>query len=165
MATEERRPDDTLRSAHLLIENDLEQGRTFTAASALKFASTAAQDHARVPALADLTALFDDVPELGRTRELVTNVSRAQGLIAADRGDEDAAAEAFSAGLAAARSLGERWLLAELLADYGRFLASCGRFDDAEPLLDEAQQLWERMGAVRWLERIEAARGSAKVPA
>jgi tetratricopeptide (TPR) repeat protein len=98
-------------------------------------------------------------------RDLVANVGRSQGLIAADRGDEDAAAEAFSAGLAAARSLGERWLLAELLADYGRFLASVGRFDDAEPLLDEAQQLWEGMGAIRWLERIEAARSPAKVTA
>ena len=102
---------------------------------------------------------------LGRTRDLIANIGRAQGLVAADRGDEDAAAEAFSGALAAARSLGERWLLAEVLADYGRFLVSAGRFDDAEPLLDEAQELFERMGATRWLERIEAARSPAKVTA
>ena len=165
MATEERRPDDALRSARLLMENELEQGNPFGAAATLKLAPTVAQDHGRVAALAELTALVDAVPELGRMRDLVASISRAQGLVAADRGDEDGAVEAFSAGLAAARNLGERWLLAELLADYGRFLVSVGRFDDAEPLLDEAQQLWEGTGAVRWLERIEAARSPSKVTA
>ena len=32
-------------------------------------------------------------------------------------------------------------------------------------LLDEAEELWESMGAKRWLARIAAARGSVEVPA
>jgi len=165
MATEERRPDDALESSLLLLENELEQGSPFGAAATLKLASTVAQDHGRVPELDKLTALVNAVPDLGEMRDLVANVSRAQGLVAADRGDEDAAVEAFSTALAAARSLGNRWPLAEVLADYGRFLVSVGRFDDAAPLLDEAQELFEYMGANRWLERIEAARAHAKVTA
>jgi hypothetical protein len=52
-----------------------------------------------------------------------------------------------------------------VLTDYGMWLADSGRGEEAEPLLDEAEQLWEAMGAVRWLERIEAARNPAKVTA
>jgi Tfp pilus assembly protein PilF len=90
---------------------------------------------------------------------------RVRAFRAISAGDEDAAADAFAEALAAARNYGRAGHLAPVLADYGVWLAESGRGDEAEPLLDEAQELFERMGAVRWLERIEAARSPAKVTA
>jgi hypothetical protein len=53
-----------------------------------------------------------------------------------------------------------------VLADYGAALVRAGRPGDAEPLLAEARELYERMGATMRLERIDAlAHGSAHAPA
>jgi hypothetical protein len=77
--------------------------------------------------------------------------------VAAAAGDVDAAAEAFTNALAAARNLGHAPTLAPVLVDYGTWLASVDRVAEAEPLLAEARELWQGMGAVRWLERIDTA--------
>jgi hypothetical protein len=79
---------------------------------------------------------------------------RAQAGIEA--GDEDATADAFAVALAAARSLDRPGQLAPVLADYGVWLARSGRADEAEPLLDEAQEIFGRLGAQRWLDHIAA---------
>jgi hypothetical protein len=52
-----------------------------------------------------------------------------------------------------------------VLADYGDWLVACGRAEEAEPLLDEARKLFERMRATRWLERIDAVRPKETVVA
>jgi class 3 adenylate cyclase/tetratricopeptide (TPR) repeat protein len=153
---EARRPGDVLRSCRLIIESELVRDDPQSAAGALRWACRVAQEHDLVPALAELTALFDDVPERSRVRELVAELEHARGVVTADAGEEDAAAEAFGVALAAARSLGHRWLTAEVLTDYGRALVRAGRAEEAQPLLDEARELWEQMGATAWLERIAA---------
>ena len=86
-------------------------------------------------------------------------------ILAAGGGDVDGATEAFALGLAAVRSARHVWMTASLLTCYGRALASFGLSEDAEPLLDEAQELWEQMGATRQLERVAAARGHVEVSA
>lgn len=45
--------------------------------------------------------------------------------------------------------------LAPVLADYGTWLQSMGRVDEAAPL-QEARELFEGMGAVVWLRRLDA---------
>ena len=45
--------------------------------------------------------------------------------------------------------------LAPVLADYGTWLQSMGRVDEAAPLLQEARELFEGM-AVVWLRRLDA---------
>ena len=42
-----------------------------------------------------------------------------------------------------------------MLFDYGRWLVQTGRTEEAEPLLEEARTIFERMKATRWLERVE----------
>ena len=49
------------------------------------------------------------------------------------------------------------------MTDYARALVSFDRAQEAGPLFDEAEELWEEMGATRWLERIAAARGLVEV--
>jgi hypothetical protein len=52
------------------------------------------------------------------------------------------------------RNLGKAALLGPVLFDYGRWLVQTGRTEEAAPLLEEAQTLFERMKATRWLERV-----------
>src|SRR5207249_12083685 len=65
--------------------------------SAFRWASTVAQEHPLVPELSELVARYDQIPELQRTRELVGQLGRARGILAANTGDENAA-EAFGIG-------------------------------------------------------------------
>ena len=52
-------------------------------------------------------------------------------------------------------NLGDVFFLAPVLADYGTWLHSMGRVDEAAPLLQEARELFEGM-AVVWLRRLDA---------
>ena len=117
-------------------------------------------------AAAPLADLYDTVPPAALTRFLRAQGGRVRALRAHHvGGDENAAADAFAEALAAARSLGRAGQLAPVLADYGAWLVECGRADEAEPLLDEAQELFEHMGARRWLQRIASVRPTAAVTA
>jgi hypothetical protein len=116
-------------------------------------------------AVAPLAELYEKVPALARTCALQVHGGRVLGLRAGAAGEEDVAADAFADALGAARSLSRDGHLAPVLADYGVWLVECGRIEEAEPLLDEARELFERMGAKRWLERIDAVRPQEPVPA
>jgi hypothetical protein len=116
-------------------------------------------------AVVRLAPLYDTVPETVLTRTIRAHGQRVRACRAIVAGDDDGAADAFAEALAAARSYGRALHLAAVLADYGIWLAECGRGTEAEPLLDEAQALWERAGAKRWLALIESARATIQVPA
>jgi hypothetical protein len=137
-----------------------------SAAGVFRIAAPIAQDHGFVSELAGLTAPFADASATRLTRFGVSSLERARGAVAAQAGDEDAAVSAFGLALAAARSANDLWFLAEVLSDYGSALVSFGRPDEAEPLLDEARELWMRMGAAAQLERLEQIGGArAEIPA
>jgi hypothetical protein len=52
-----------------------------------------------------------------------------------------------------------------VLVEHGEWLAGRGRDDDAEPLLAEAREIFERLRATPWLERAtRAAAGRAAEP-
>jgi class 3 adenylate cyclase/tetratricopeptide (TPR) repeat protein len=152
-----------------------ELGRAWEMALAREFWPAVAEVLQRV---ADAAAVLDDpapaagfadrcdaLPASAQTRHLRAMAGRVRAVRAAAAGDEDGAADAFADALAAARSLGRKAPLASVLADYGVWLVECGRHDEAEPLLDEARQLYEHMGAQRWLDRIAAARPKAELTA
>ena len=54
------------------------------------------------------------------------------------------------------RELGTPFYLACTLFEHGEWLALMGRSKDAEPLLAEARATFEQLGAVPWLERLDA---------
>ena len=160
---DEGRADDALHACRLAIESELRQDDAQGAAGVLRWARVVADEFGRVPALAELVALFDDVPENRLKRFAIANLESAKALLAAHAGEGDAAADALGAALAAARSMGDRWLTAEILTGHGLLLAGSGRAEEAGPLLAEAEELWKQMGATRRLELIAAARGLVEV--
>jgi class 3 adenylate cyclase/tetratricopeptide (TPR) repeat protein len=93
-------------------------------------------------------------PTHGRTVQ--SQIHRLRANAAGAAGDSDAAADAYAVALANARNLGYPFWLAPVLADYGAWLCSVGRAEDAAPLLAEARELFERMGAEVWLRRLDA---------
>jgi hypothetical protein len=159
------RGEEGLNSCAAWIDNQFTQEDPKRAAGALQFGSRIAREYGLVEGLSNLVARFDAVPERQRPRDLIGALSDARGIAAAAKGDEDVAMDAFGIGLAAARSAGDRWMTAEILSDYGLALLSFGRADEAEPLLDEAQGLWGRMGANAWLKRPGEARAKVSTPA
>jgi class 3 adenylate cyclase/tetratricopeptide (TPR) repeat protein len=108
-------------------------------------------DHAPARAAAEAV---EALPEGMRTRAIDSQLFRARARLAADDGDDAAAADAFAVALANARNLGYAYWLASVLEDYGLWLAAHGRAEDAAPLLDEARALYADMGAVACLERM-----------
>ncbi len=58
--------------------------------------------------------------------------------------------------LANARNLGYAFWLAPVLHDYGAWLVSSSRPEEAAPLLAEARELFTDMGATVWLQRLDA---------
>jgi class 3 adenylate cyclase/tetratricopeptide (TPR) repeat protein len=164
VAADEGRAAEALQLCRLAIEKDLDPNPRF-ATLGVEIANRIAQEHGLVSELADLTALFVDVSETRLTRYGVATLNHARGVVAAANGDEDGAVSAFATALAAARSADQRWHLAEILGDYARALVDFGRADEAEPLLAEARELWQGMGATAQLERLaQVRRPPAEVP-
>ena len=72
----------------------------------------------------------------------------------------------FRAATALFRELALSFWLAVTLLEHGELLARQGRAGDAEPLLAEAREIFERLEARPWLERLDAvAASSARVTA
>src|SRR5207302_10772032 len=107
------------------------------------------------PSLAlPMAALLDAIPPARRTRAVELCLARIRGNVAAEKGEDDTAAEQYALALATARNLGNASLLGPVLVDYGRWLLQTGRTEEAAPLLEEARTLFEPMKATRWLERV-----------
>jgi hypothetical protein len=78
-------------------------------------------------------------------------------------GDDPAADRHFSAAEASLRSLELRFHLAVVQLEHGQWLMARERPADAQSLLADARETFDRLEAIRWLERLDVARAS--VPA
>ncbi len=86
----------------------------------------------------------------------VGQARRFEALLAARSGDSERAEERFRAATEMLREISARFYLAVVLLEHGEWLAEAGRANEAEPLLSEARETFERLGAVPWLERLDA---------
>ncbi len=80
--------------------------------------------------------------------------SRLSALVAAARGDRDRVEQGFKAGAGLFRELGMRFWLAVTLLQHGEWLGASGGTDEAGPFLEEAAEIFERLRARPWLERM-----------
>ena len=103
-----------------------------------------------------IAARVDGLPATIHVRSVDSQLHRLRANAGAAAGDEQAAADGYSVALANARSLDYAFWLAPVLHDYGAWLVSTGRPDEAAPLLTEARELFERMGATTWIQRLDA---------
>jgi len=72
-------------------------------------------------------------------------------------GDDPGADRDFTGAAAKLRAIGLLFHLAVVQLEHGEWLIARGRPDDAQPLLSEANETFERLGAKPWLERLIAA--------
>ena len=83
--------------------------------------------------------------------------ARLKARLAARRDEGDEAETGFRAAAALFRELGMPFWLAVSLLEQAEWLAVEDRAAEAEPLLAEAREIFERLEATPWLERIALA--------
>jgi len=155
VAIGERRPADALPLFEELIHSLVEQDLLGLAGPIFVDIPTAASDLQDSTLALPVAELLDAIPPGRRTRAVELCRARIRANAAAGREDHDTAAEEYGLALATARNLDKAALLGPVLFDYGRWLVQTGRTEEAEPLLEEARTIFERMKATRWLERVE----------
>nr|MBA2641588.1 AAA family ATPase [Actinomycetota bacterium] len=109
----------------------------------------------------ELVASIEAVPPGLRSPYLGAQALRLRARLAAS---EDAALESYEAAAQRFRELGVVFWLAVTLFESAERRVAAGRRDEAEPLLLEAREIFERLEAKPWLERSERVGGAAKVP-
>jgi hypothetical protein len=81
-------------------------------------------------------------------------VARFRARLSAARGKDEQVEQKFKDASGLFRELGFRFWLAVTLLEYGEWLTGQDRVDEATPLLDEAREIFERLKARPWLDRL-----------
>jgi len=118
-------------------------------------AALALDDVARVE---ELLAMVDALPPGNSPLFLRAQSVRFAARLAARREGPEEVAPLFARATDQFRALGYPFPLATCLLEHGEWLLTCGRQDEAAPLLDEAATTFERLGAKPWIERTAQAR-------
>jgi class 3 adenylate cyclase/tetratricopeptide (TPR) repeat protein len=106
--------------------------------------------------LEELIARVETTPPGLRSPLLGAQAARFRATLTAARGDGDPAPH-LKAAAGSFRELGTPYWLAVSLLEHAEWLAGRDRPEDAKPLLDEARDLFGRLRARPWLERVDRA--------
>jgi class 3 adenylate cyclase/tetratricopeptide (TPR) repeat protein len=104
----------------------------------------------------ELVRMINELPAVDRVPLLEAQAARFAARLAATRGEASSVEPGFKRSVALLREIGARFWLAVVLLEHGEWLAETGRAEEAEPLLTEARETFERLEAKPWLERLEA---------
>ena len=96
---------------------------------------------------------------------LGARVARLSARVSAAAGEHEAVESGFEAAEAGFRDLGTLFDLAVTLTEQAELLVARGRQDRAGPLRAQARQIFERLQARPWLERLGPLAGEESVPA
>src|SRR5439155_8093892 len=99
----------------------------------------------------ELLSEVERLPPSDRTPRILAQEARFRGRLLALRGDPNGAAELLSRAIDGFRAMQTPYPLAIALVEQ----AELG-VDDPAPVLAEAREIFERLGAKPWLERIDA---------
>jgi class 3 adenylate cyclase/tetratricopeptide (TPR) repeat protein len=114
----------------------------------------------------ELLARIDSIPPGRRPPSLRGQSARFRARLAAARGEHDGVEQGFKTAAGIFREHGLTFPLAVTELEHGKWLVEQGRSDEAEPLLTEAREIFERLEATPWLERVQSAGSvAAEVPA
>jgi predicted ATPase/class 3 adenylate cyclase len=123
-------------------------------------AALALGDHVK---LEQLVAEIEALPPSERTQLLEAHLGRFNAQLAAARAENEAADRGFKAALGRFHELGLPFPLAVTLLEQGEWLTSQGRGEEAEPPLTEAREIFERLEARPWLERVAKAASGEEI--
>ena len=107
----------------------------------------------------ELVAVVEALPPGSSSQFLQAQSTRFRARLAAQRGDGTDVERRFKGASGLFRELALPFYLAVTQLEHGEWLATQGRPDEAEPLLTEARELFERLEARPWLERTARATG------
>ncbi len=93
---------------------------------------------------------------------LQAHASRLRARLDAARGGHDWVDERFSTATALFREFGFTFHRAVTQLEHAEWLSRQRREDEADPLLSEARETFERLGAKPWLERLDATHEGAR---
>jgi class 3 adenylate cyclase/tetratricopeptide (TPR) repeat protein len=121
-----------------------------------------------VQALADtgqaqkLLEVIERLPRGKVPQYLHAHTARLRAYLAVRGGDNNAAEAGFKRASATFRELGVPLWLGATSLEYGQWLREQGRTDEGEPLFSEAREIFERLQATPWLDRLEAAAAAVR---
>jgi tetratricopeptide (TPR) repeat protein len=118
-------------------------------------AAEAALSLGDVETLDALVSELDAVPLGSSSQFLQAQCSRFRAHLAVGRGDAEAAEQLFKGSSGLFREMSIPLWLAIVLLEHAEFLANHARDADAAPVLDEAREIFDRLDARPWLERID----------
>jgi class 3 adenylate cyclase len=163
--------EDISRAAALRVTGQRDEAAELMASVATRVCASGLTEALALAALA-LSEMIDTLLDAGdteRVSELVARserlrpaglegqLGRGRGLLHAAAGQLVTAEAELAEGVRLVRSVGIQFPLARGLLDHGRIWIELGRMDEAVPLLDEARAIFERLGAVPWVERSDLA--------
>jgi predicted ATPase len=113
--------------------------------------------------VAELLGEWERMP-LDRTPFLEAHHARFGARLAGHRGETDGVEPALLRATALFRELSMPFYVAVTVLERAEWLVGQGRSADAEPLLAEAREIFERLEAKPWLERASQAAGAGRKP-
>jgi tetratricopeptide (TPR) repeat protein len=156
--------DGRLREALALAEEALADRRELGVRE-LPFPLTAGLDAALalsdVAKVDELLAIVEELPPGDLTPDLRGVGARFGARRAALKEDAETASAGFVAAADIYRGIERPFEVAVVRLEHAEWLAASGRVADAEPLLDEAREIFERLSAMPWLERLDRVGRSA----
>ena len=165
----EGRHAESLRDAEVALETRHANGMTYEAVKeSLVLAVEAALRLGDRERADELLAMVDALPPGGSPRFLRAHAQRFRARLSADAPESE---RLFTSATELFRELGYLFYLAVTLLEYGEWLTSQDRPDEAGPFLVEAREAFERLEATPWLERAarvaptEDSRAAAVSPA
>ena len=108
---------------------------------------------------------LDDLAPSALNQTLQAQRARLAARLAARRGDYERTERDFKRAGADFRELRTPFWLAVTLLEYGEWLAGQARAEEAEPLLSEAREIFERLEARPWVERLDQQAAESAVAA
>jgi class 3 adenylate cyclase/tetratricopeptide (TPR) repeat protein len=103
----------------------------------------------------ELLGRIEAMPSGRRPPSLVAQAARYRARLAAARNEHDGVEQGFKTAEAVFREHGLTFFVAAIELEHAEWLVGQGRGEEAEPLLEEAREIFDRLGAAPWLERCD----------
>ncbi len=105
----------------------------------------------------ELLTIVEEVPPGRLPPFLDAQAKRFRARLAEQRGADGLVEQLFKAATGVFRELATPFSMATTLLEHGQWLVAQGRVGEAKGLLDEAREIFARLKATPWLERVEQA--------